>query len=88
MEVLLSGFLLLMQAPVGCISLPNTNTVVGKPFPVNSSFFSMTSSSEGTFLLDQEAGKVWRYNSKDAAFLEIPVTSKILVYDPKDGKIH
>ncbi len=49
--------------------------------------FSMLSSNEGTFLLDANSGKVWKFSAKDNALLEIPVTSKILTYNPKTGKL-
>jgi len=52
-----------------------------------SSSFSLSSSNDGTFLLNQNSGKVWRFDSKQGAFLEVPVTSKILVYNEKTGKV-
>lgn len=49
--------------------------------------FILVASSDGTFLLNQSAGKIWKYDQKQNAFLEVPVTSKILSYNPKTGKL-
>lgn len=48
----------------------------------------MFEGSQGAFLIDKPTGKVWAFDPKENAFLEIPVTSKIIsyVYGP-DGKL-
>jgi hypothetical protein len=51
------------------------------------SHFEMYPSSGETFLLDKDTGKVWRYEVKDRAFLEIPVTSKIVRYDANGNRV-
>jgi len=60
--------------------------------PANSRFVIYSSVGE-TFLVNSETGKVRRYDAKERAFLEIPVTTRIIRYgsngnrvqpDPKD----
>jgi hypothetical protein len=38
--------------------------------------FSMTSSSDGTFLLDRNTGHIWRYTSDSKVFSAIPLVSE------------
>jgi hypothetical protein len=54
--------------------------------PAHSRFVIYASAGE-TFLVDTEGGKVWRYSATDKAFLEIPVTSKIINYDSQGNRI-
>jgi hypothetical protein len=49
--------------------------------------FAIYGSAGETFLVDSEGGKVWRYSATDKAFLEIPVTSKIINYDSQGNRI-
>ncbi len=57
--------------------------------PTHGSYSITSTSSDGTFLLETQSGKVWRYSVKDDAFLEVVVTSKILRYKRgADGKMH
>jgi hypothetical protein len=49
--------------------------------------FQLSSSGNETFLVDTESGKVWRYDPKDKAFLEIPVASKIIEYDSSGNRV-
>jgi hypothetical protein len=51
------------------------------------SHFVVYSSAGETFLLDSDTGKVWRYDAKEKAFVEIPVTSKIIRYDAKGNRV-
>jgi hypothetical protein len=60
----------------GCSGLfPNKRPQAQNP-PEPLPSFSMISSTDGTFLLDQSHGKVWRYDSKQGAFIEVTVASK------------
>jgi len=49
--------------------------------------FVLYASSGETFLLDSDTGRVWRYDSKEKAFLETPVTSKIIKYDANGNRV-
>jgi hypothetical protein len=48
----------------------------------NSANFTAFSSGDGTFLVSDTEGKVWKFSSKDDAFIKIPLTSKLLSYNP------
>jgi hypothetical protein len=37
--------------------------------------------------VDSSTGKVWRYETKAKAFLEVPVTSKIIEFDAHGNRI-
>lgn len=57
--------------------------------PPHGSYTITNTSVDGTFLLDSQSGKVWRYSAKDDTFLEVGLTSKILRYERgQDGKLH
>ena len=62
----------------GCTPTPAKTATTETSKMDNSSPFSLTASSEGTFLLNQGTGKIWKYDQKENAFLEVPVTSKII----------
>jgi hypothetical protein len=49
------------------------------PAPATNARFVVYSSAGETFLVNSETGKVWRYDAKDKAFLEVPVTGKIIL---------
>ena len=73
---------------VGCDSFQAQQKPRPSPAPATShSRFAVYASSGETFLLDSDAGKVWRYDSKEKAFIEIPVTSKIIKFDANGNRI-
>lgn len=43
------------------------------------------SSAEGTFLV--KGDRIWKFDPKEAIFLEVPVSSKLRFYNPSTGKI-
>jgi hypothetical protein len=73
---------------VGCDSLQIQQKPQPAPVapPAHSRFVIYASAGE-TFLVASEAGKVWRYDANDKAFLEIPVTSKIINYDSHGNRV-
>ncbi len=80
--VLFAAFFLLLCLE-GCDRIPHE----GLGSPAQSSYSINSTATDGTFLLDTQAGKVWHYSAKDEAFLEVPVTSKIMHYERgPDGK--
>jgi hypothetical protein len=56
------------------------------PVAAHSRFVVYASAGE-TFLLDSETGKAWRYDVKEKAFKEIPVTSNVVHYDSHGNPI-
>ena len=90
--VIAFAFLILLS---GCDQLqrvvPSQNpaTNPSQAAPPHGNYAMTTSVVDGTFLYESQAGKVWRYSAKDEAFLEVPVTSKILRYERgSDGQMH
>jgi hypothetical protein len=72
----------------GCDSLQVPQKPQPPPVaPVAHPRFAIYGSGGETFLVDSEAGKVWRYSATDKAFLEISVTSKIIKYDSQGNRV-
>jgi hypothetical protein len=78
-----------MLLATGCSSLFPNKTPQAQNTQSPSPPFSMVASTDGTFLVNQSNGKVWRFDAKQGAFLEVPVTSKIETYgrNPKTGQL-
>jgi hypothetical protein len=73
---------------IGCESIqPQQKPQPAPVAPPAHSRFVVYSSAGETFLVDSDAGKVWRYDANGKAFLEIPVTSKIAKYDSKGNLV-
>ena len=83
-SVLLSG----CDQPKRASPCQTTATDPSQAAPPSGNYVMTTSSVDGTFMFDSHVGKVWRYSAKDDAFIEVPVTSKILRYERgPDGKM-
>jgi len=65
-------------------SSTDTGAAKSSPAPI----FVLHSSGPDTFLLNADTGKVWRWNSKEEAFIEVPITSKITKFERgPDGQL-
>jgi hypothetical protein len=87
MRVALVMFLALICGGCEGVSLQTKSQPTPTQATATHPHFEFHPSSNETFLLDTDEGKVWKYDSKQNAFLEIPVTSKILKYDSKGDRI-
>jgi hypothetical protein len=75
----------------GCNSRGSESTpvIVAKTAdaPVISPHFAELSSKEGTFLINESNGQVWRYDSNNRVFLKVALTSDLQTYNPKTQAI-
>jgi hypothetical protein len=73
-------------AAVIVATLAGCSALQSAPPSQPSGTFSISVSSQGTFLLNTQTGKVWLYDPSTKAFLEIPATSNIITVTPEDLK--
>jgi hypothetical protein len=79
MRVSITLLPLLLLLGAGCKGTTANNN--GSQF-TDSVQITAFSSGDGTFLVSDTEGKVWKFSLKDHAFIKIPVTSKLLSYNP------
>jgi hypothetical protein len=86
MKILLPLAFVLFCTGCDSVQVPQKPQPAPAAPPAHARFVIYASAGE-TFLVDGDDGKAWRYDANAKAFLEVPVTSKIISYDSQGNRV-